>query len=196
MPIGWSTIWNSVAGFWTQNSWFSTLDLQIKFSRSREVSWILWVLVGSVDVDKYVWHVKLWTTDVVRNWRTRQLFENSILWRHSKLSPIGINVYDHSYFLSAEGETTTITIMVRPKNTARKFTSPKKVKSYFSDLTCNLEFHFNLPHNFLVSGVGEGKGWWCWEQGSQPVWGRRAWGGGQGGNCPEPVSLYSLRKSL
>ena len=112
---------------------FSTLDLQIKFSRSREVSWILWILVGSVDVDKYVWHVKLWTTDVVRNWRTRQLFENLIFWRHSKLSSIGINVYDHSYFLSAEGETTTITIMVRPKNTARKSTSPKKVKSYFSD---------------------------------------------------------------
>ena len=57
------------------------------------------------------------------------LFENLTFWRHSKLSSIGINVYDHSYFLSAEGETTTITIMVRPKNTARKLTSPKKVES-------------------------------------------------------------------
>ena len=51
------------------------------------------------------------------------LFENLTFWRHSKLSS------DHSYFLSAEGETTTITIMVRPKNTARKLTSPKKVES-------------------------------------------------------------------
>ena len=87
---------------------------------SNWISWVLWVLVGSVDVDKYVWLVKFWTTEIDE---LDNLFENLTFWRHSKLSS------DHSYFLSAEGETTTITIMVRPKNTARKLTSPKKVES-------------------------------------------------------------------
>ena len=167
-------IWNPFEiRFWTENSWFSTLDLQIKFSRSREVSWILWVLVGSVDVDKYVWHVKLWTTDVVRNWRTRQLvwkldflttFE--IVFR-SQLLPISWrrNNDNHNYGSSQE-HSEKVDLSQKGRILIFRF---------------NLWLEFNLPYNFLVSGVGEGKGWG---------------GGEQGGKCPEPVSLYSLRKSL